>query len=354
MAPAPRAETEAEAPDPEMPATVILPALVMAALLLDDWVMLPTVAEPPTDKVSAMLLTENDATEPVAPIDAEAPWPAISPVIASVPPLLVTAAVLVEPCVTVPIVVVPARILLLLVIDVEVTAPVALTPAEALGPLMAAIVAVPPPLAPLLLVTVAPLVAVWPMVPKESVALLVPKAVDDTEAAAPVADIEAEAPAPFAPPVAPRLPVVNVVAVLITAPPELFEAVCRVLPTVVDTADAEGVEWAILPFEVDEIEATAPVAETLADVPAPVRAPVVTLAIVPPLVTAPVLVADWVGAPKVTDALSMVLPVTSCVDEIEAAEPVADTLADAPLPVSPPEREPIVPLLPTAATLEVV
>src|SRR3990172_7465634 len=109
MAPAPSAETEAEAPDPVMPATVILPALVMAALLLEAWVILPSVADPPTEDVSAMLASENDATEPVAPIDAEEAWPAISPVIASVPPLLVTAAVLVEPCVKAPIVVVPAR-----------------------------------------------------------------------------------------------------------------------------------------------------------------------------------------------------------------------------------------------------
>lgn len=88
--------------------------------------------------------------------------------------MLVTDAVLVEPCVTVPMVVVPARILLLLVIDVEVTAPVALTPAEAPAPLIAATVAVPAPPAVLLLVTVAPLVAVWLIVPKLSVALLVP------------------------------------------------------------------------------------------------------------------------------------------------------------------------------------
>ncbi len=71
MAPAPSAETEAVAPDPEMPATVILPALVMAALLLEAWVMVPTVAEPPTDAVSAMLDSENDATEPLEPIDAD-------------------------------------------------------------------------------------------------------------------------------------------------------------------------------------------------------------------------------------------------------------------------------------------
>ena len=135
--------------------------------------MLPSVADPPTEEVSAMLASANDATEPVAPIDAEEAWPAISPVIASVPPLLVTAAVLVEPCVKAPMTVVPARTLLLLVIDVDVTAPVALTPAEAPAPLMAAMVAVPVPVGPLLL-TVAPLVAVLPMVPKVSVAPLVP------------------------------------------------------------------------------------------------------------------------------------------------------------------------------------
>ena len=35
MAPAPSAETEAELPDPVMPATVTLPALVIAAVLLE-------------------------------------------------------------------------------------------------------------------------------------------------------------------------------------------------------------------------------------------------------------------------------------------------------------------------------
>ena len=352
IAPVPSAETEAEAPDPEMPATVILPALVMAAVLLEAWVMLPTVAEPPTEAVSAMLASENDATEPVAPIEAEAPWPAISPVIASVPPLLVTAAVLVEPCVKTPIVVVPARTLLLLVIDAEVTAPVALTPAEALGPLIAAMVAVPVPVAPLLLVTVAPLVAVWPIVPKESVALLVPMAVDDTDAAAPVAEIEAEAPAPFAI-VAPRLPVVNVVAVLTTLPPVLFEAVCETFPNVVPTDEFAAVVFWMLPLEVDEIDATAPVAETPADVPAPVRSPVVRLPIVPPLVTAPVLVTVCVGAPKTIEALPVVVPVTSCVEDTEAAAPLADTLADEPLPLKAPVAV-IVPLLPTDATFDVV
>lgn len=164
IAPAPSAEIEAVAPVPEMPAVVILPVLVIAALLFDAWVMEPISDEPPMEAPSLMLASWNDETAPVELMDAEASWPPMLPVIASVPPLLVMAPpLLVALCDNAPVVNVPAVLLLLLVIEVEATAPVALTPAEALVPLIAATVAVPP--APLLLVTAATFDAVWPIVP---------------------------------------------------------------------------------------------------------------------------------------------------------------------------------------------
>lgn len=149
------------------------------------------------------------------------------------------------------------------------------------------------------------------------------------------------------------MPVVNDEAVLTTVPPVLFEAVCTALPNVVPTDEFAAVVFWMLLFEVDEIDATAPVAETPADVPEPVRSPVVMLLVDTPLVTAPVLVTVCVGAPKITEALPVVVPVTSWLDETDAAAPVDEMLAEAPLPLRPPEAE-IVPLLPIAAALVVV
>ena len=166
----------------------------------------------------------------------------------------------------------PAATLLLLVIDVEVTAPVALTLAAALVPLIPATVAVPAPAAPLLFVTVALFVDDWLMAPKVSVAPLVPMALEDTEDAAPVAEIEAEEPAPSAV-VAPRLPTLNVVEVLATVPPVSFKAVCEIAPVVVDTLEFAATVLAMLPFEFDPTETTAPVDETPTDVPLPVDRP---------------------------------------------------------------------------------
>ena len=82
MAPAPSADTEAEAPAPVMPVAVILPALVTDAVLLDAWVIFPRSAAPPIEAPSAMLATETDATEPLAPIEADElrPCPASAPV----------------------------------------------------------------------------------------------------------------------------------------------------------------------------------------------------------------------------------------------------------------------------------
>ena len=68
MAPAPSADTEADAPDPVMPVTVIWPALVTEAVLADAWVTFPSSAAPPIEAPSAMLATETEATEPLAPI----------------------------------------------------------------------------------------------------------------------------------------------------------------------------------------------------------------------------------------------------------------------------------------------
>jgi len=84
-----------------------------------------------------MLASENDETAPDALMDADASWPVMPvPVIFRVPPLLVTLFVLIALCVTAPVVFVGAVTLPMLVSEVDATAPVAVIPAEALVPLM--------------------------------------------------------------------------------------------------------------------------------------------------------------------------------------------------------------------------
>ena len=118
----------------------------------------------------------------------------------------------------------------------------------------------------------------------------------------------------------------------------------------------------VLPFEVDETETTAPVAETPADDPLPVKLPLT--AMVPVLLTAPVLMAAC-GLAKVPIVVNvadagraLVPPAAILVADTADTAPVADTDTDAPLPTKPtPLLIPtpvIVPLLSISAALVVV
>jgi hypothetical protein len=188
------------------------------------------------------------------------------------------------------------------------------------------------------------------MAPKVSLAPEVPMAPDDTDAAAPVAEMEAEAAAPLVPDV-PKLPTVNARPLFTTVPPVLLVAVWSMVPVVAETPAPATAE---LLFELDDTEAPAPVAEIAADVPLPVRFPP-TAEMVPLLVMAPVFVAAEPIAPNVVEAGVAVTPVVAIAfEETADVAPLVDTDNAAPWPVRPPVTPVTVPVLVMADELFVV
>jgi hypothetical protein len=129
----------------------ITPLLVMAfPVLFDVWLIAPIVL---LIALLDMLVTEIDATAPVALALTWAPLPDKDPVV-TVPPVFVTEppALLFTVCVTSPVVTPPTAALLIAVIDTDAAAPVALTDETELFPdssptvTVVAVLATPPEL----------------------------------------------------------------------------------------------------------------------------------------------------------------------------------------------------------------
>lgn len=205
----PEADTDMEEPAPVVAPTAMLPVLVMAGEaasepLLAVWVTLPKV---PAVATSLLVVTDNEATAPVALTDADAPWPRVVTVTddVSVTPFF-TSIVFKADCVTAPNV---GTVKFAAVADESVrpdtdtdaTAPEALTEADAPSPKLEAVNV--PELLTLLVVSVV-LLTVWFTVPKVKPDRLALTMEVLTEATAPVALMEADAPTPKTPTLKPE------------------------------------------------------------------------------------------------------------------------------------------------------
>ncbi len=282
---APVADEDTEDPIPRLAPTVMLPEFVTVGATVASvelpfiavWVTEPNV---PLVAFSLLVLIDNDETAPVAPIDAEAPCPIVPTVTLAVE--LVTFISFVadwvivpnvgtanDPAVEVPEVVKESSVRP--DTETEATAPLALTDAEAPSPILPALST--PELVITLVLSV--LVTVCVTVPNVAVVRFAFTIETLIEPTAPVALIDADAPSANVPTSKAFEEVVSATPTLFTSPVLLIT--CLMLPTAEPVKSAGAIESVATDTPRMLTEPTAPVAPIETEAPRP-RLPVVTVA----------------------------------------------------------------------------